>query len=160
MNDSFSKRNKLLSAVTKKSDIQSAHTYFTSNINRPISTAGGGRRSDATAAMVKYLNQSVIDEYHSAARVNDESKKNRSPSEVSKPTNIGGGDTTSLNYYRRQYTMTQDTTNNSHQRNATQVRSFNPSELIQNIQTPFNQLKSNQWSVTKRTTSISAASYG
>ena len=50
--------------VSKNLDAQSKNTYFTSN--RQISTAKGGRRSDATAAaaaMLNYLNQSVIDEY-------------------------------------------------------------------------------------------------
>ena len=49
----------LLSTGTNKAttnlDGQSANTYFTSN--RQVSTAKGGRRSDATAAaMVNYLN--------------------------------------------------------------------------------------------------------
>jgi len=49
----------LLSTGTKKAttnfDVQSANTYFTSN--RQVSTAKGGRRSDAAAAaMVNYLN--------------------------------------------------------------------------------------------------------
>lgn len=48
--------------TTGNFDVQSANTYFTSN--RQVSTAKGGRRSDATAAaMVNFLNQSVIEEY-------------------------------------------------------------------------------------------------
>ena len=49
--------------VSTNLDAQSTNTYFTSN--RQISTAKAGRRSDATAtaAMLNYLNQSVIDEY-------------------------------------------------------------------------------------------------
>ena len=69
-NKNISRRSKerhLLSTGTNKIsnyDEQSAKTYFTSNLNRPVSTAVGGRKSDATAAMLNYLNQSVIDEYN------------------------------------------------------------------------------------------------
>ncbi len=93
-------------------DAQSAITYYTSN--RQASTAKGGHRSEATAAaMVNYLNQSVIDEY-----------------QVKKTSNI---DNSSTN-------MSPDTS--THYRNGTQqyVNSFNPSEVYLNHtnQTPLN----------------------
>lgn len=66
--------------VSTNLDAQSTNTYFTSN--RQISTAKAGRRSDATAAaaMLNYLNQSVIDEYQGQKTSNIEiSSSNMSP---------------------------------------------------------------------------------